>query len=68
MPRVDFDHDVTEDEAIRLVVHHLRLAACYFEVTPDDTEALQKMIVIEEHYHYPAFRAFVDALQKEYSE
>lgn len=27
---------VTEEQAIALVVHHLQLAAMYFEATPDD--------------------------------
>ena len=27
---------VTRDEAVELVIHHLRLAAMFFEATPDD--------------------------------
>ena len=29
-------HSVTPDEACELVIHHLRLAAAYFEATPHD--------------------------------
>lgn len=33
---IDLQTSVTRDEAVELCVHHLQLAAAYFEATPDD--------------------------------
>lgn len=55
---------VTADEAVELCIHHLQLAAMYFEATPDDTEQLlteARRIMLREvpSYDTPGYHAAV---------
>lgn len=36
---IDLQTSVSRDEAVELCIHHLQLAAAYFEATPDDAGA-----------------------------
>lgn len=36
MPAIDLHYEVSEDEATKLMIYHLRIAAAYFECTADD--------------------------------
>lgn len=50
-----------EQEALQLMLHHLTLAASYFEATPKD-------ISVPDSFSAPAMRAWLEAMEGLYPE
>lgn len=46
--KFSLDFKTTRDEAVELTIHHLRLAAMFFQNIPDGTRAEEKALLIEE--------------------
>lgn len=63
---------VTEDEAAVFMIHHLQLAAAYFEVSPPDIELRMARVFAENppihHLWWPAAQAWISVLQRTYEE
>ncbi len=62
---------VTRDEAVELCIHHLRLAAMFFEAVPEDTTDLKtecKRIfkAAEADIALPAALHFIETIEKAY--
>jgi len=59
---------VTEDEAMDLMLHHLALAAAYFEATPEDMGALAIAASTKFPDRIPqrAVHLFIEALHADY--
>jgi hypothetical protein len=65
---------VSRDVALELMVHHLQLAAMYYEATPDDDAAVaaevERLLISEIPYHEtPALRAarpWLEAIRAHY--
>ena len=71
MVRVDLPNEVKdESEAVKLMCHHLKMAAAYFEATykdKDDTLFAMNRCSLND-YANAAARAFVEAIDKAYKE
>lgn len=63
---IDFSERVTESEAIDKMFHHLRLAAAYFEVTPEPIPPSRFMFL--DDMTRGAAKAFVASLDKYFSD
>lgn len=50
-----------EDEALVLMLHHLKLAAAYFEATPTTIE-------VPEHFSRDAMVAWLGVMEKQYQD
>lgn len=46
--KFSLDFSTTRDEAVELTIHHLRLAAMFFQNTPDGTRSVQRAVMLEE--------------------
>lgn len=55
----------SEEEAQDLMLHHLRIAAMFFEGTPAKLKLPEE---VEDEFPSPAFVAFCDAMEKLYPE
>jgi hypothetical protein len=51
-----------ESEALLLMLHHLRLAAAYFEATPQNLTCR----FLGEHFSQPAILSWIEAMEKLY--
>lgn len=68
---------VSRDMALELMVHHLELAAMYYEATPQDHEATKaeaERLILEKEVadHVPpslvALRSWLEAIRQEYED
>jgi hypothetical protein len=66
-------YNTTPDEAVELCIHHLRLAAMFFEGTPDDKGLqlygeLQRQVPVKDSIMVLAATNFITDLTKSYQE
>lgn len=80
--KLSLDFSTTPDEAVELTIHHLRLAAMFFQNIPEGTRAEEKMLLIEElerqlkdsrgwlhkGYEYIAAESFINTIVNVYAE
>lgn len=59
---VDIRPVENEYEALTLMIHHLDLAAAYFEATPEEIPVSN----VRHHFSFPAIIAWVGAMEKLY--
>jgi hypothetical protein len=62
---------VTRDEATELLIHHLRLAAVFFECASESLDELQAELLRQcpiEDLQRPAMQAFIETIFKSYAE
>lgn len=71
MSKIDFDHDVTEQEAVAMMCYHLELAAAYFEASyekmSDNEQAMLRCKIAQNFYALPAAHAFMEVLERQYA-
>ena len=67
---VDLKDEVTEHEAVTLMMHHLKLAVTYFEVGPERPlpYQLSASLAFNKHLAIEAVGAFILALHKAYED
>lgn len=60
--------ELTQDEALELMTHHLRMAALFFEATSDDTSGNRAEMVrlIGDGIHLEASKFWFDMLNDSY--
>jgi hypothetical protein len=79
--KFSLDFSTTQDEAVELTIHHLRLAAMFFQNIPDGTRAEEKILLIEElqrqigkpfpglaNFDYRACESFINTIVDVYAE
>lgn len=60
--------EVTEEEAAKFMLHHLSVAAVYFECTGTYQKTLKLIGPKISDLHRPAFTAFLETINRSYEE